>query len=218
MVGLSVTDRHLLAPDVLSAVTERDSGLKGDLWLLRSRQSSGDCLLEAFPGGLGEGVGRVENQAGDVLCFVARPIRLGWGDPSATDGVVKFVVVGDTDSPAVSAEPGTRIGARRRVVVRHVPEVEFEIEKAPHVPASRHGAGQVDGDRGPGCVPPGSDPTALMWCEVQDGAAWFLGDSGETRGLAFSTPGSSRSSGDMSSRSARQGNPLRGLACRRKAL
>jgi hypothetical protein len=31
-----------------------------------------------------------------------------------------------------------------------VPEVEFEIDEAPHVPASRHGAGQVDGDRGPG--------------------------------------------------------------------
>jgi hypothetical protein len=133
------------------------------------------------------GLDRVENQAGDVPCFVARPVGLGWGEPAA-DGVVKVVVVGDTDSPAVPAESGTKIGAGRGVVVRHVPEVEFEIGEAPHVPASRHGAGQVDGDRGPGCVPPGSDPAALMWCEVQDGAAWFLGDAGETRGLGQMLP------------------------------
>src|SRR3954468_1145905 len=77
----------------------------------------GRLPVEASPGSLRERVSRVENQVGDVAGFVARPVRLGWGDPSGADGVVKFVVVRNTGSPAVTAEPGTRIGAGRCVVV-----------------------------------------------------------------------------------------------------
>lgn len=187
--GPGLTHPHSLwRIDTGPMATDRGSRSKAFLRLLRSWQSSGNCLLEAFPRGLGEGAAPVENHVGDVPCFVACPGRLGSGDPFPADGVVEFVVVGNADGPAVPAEPGARVSAGRRVVVRQVPEVELEIDKAPHVPVSRHGAGQVDGDRSPGYAPPGSDPTALMWCEVQDGTAWFLGNSGETCGFAAVGP------------------------------
>jgi hypothetical protein len=37
-------------------------------------------------------------------------------------------------------------------------------------------------------VPPGSHPTALVWCEVEDGATRFLRNSGEACDLAAVSP------------------------------